>query len=67
MAEKNWGNCKNCKHFGSHARQPDAAEAARCNQPQLSKFELRVFGAAGCNAFELRPGLIDVDFAHQPL
>jgi hypothetical protein len=64
MAEKNWGHCKNCKHFGSHARQPDAAEAARCNQPQLTKFELRVFGASGCNAFELRAGLGEEAEAH---
>jgi len=32
-------------------------EEAGCNEPKLKKLELRVFGASGCNAFQLREGL----------
>ncbi len=59
MAEGNWGNCKNCRYFGSKSQKPDATEAARCMQPTLSNFELKVYGASGCNAFELRAGLAE--------
>lgn len=57
MAEFRWGHCKNCKYFGSPSQVPVATEEARCLEPRLSKFELKVFGACGCNAFELRSGL----------
>ena len=66
MADKKWGNCKNCRFFGSASRTPGDAEAARCNQPQLSAFELKVFGASGCNAFELRAGISEQPAEQQP-
>lgn len=53
---QNWGHCQHCKHFASPARAPLPAEEARCLQPELGKYELIVFGASGCRAFELRPG-----------
>lgn len=58
MAEKQkqWGHCQHCKYFGSFAQLPVPNEEARCNQPDLVKFDLRVFGASGCRAFELRAG-----------
>jgi hypothetical protein len=34
-------------------------EEAACQQPELSRYELRVFGASGCNAFELRATLTE--------
>lgn len=49
-----WGHCKNCRHFGSPAAQPLGAEEARCRQPILTRFELRVYGSNGCNAYETR-------------
>lgn len=57
MAKKNWGHCQQCRYFASPARAPLPSEEARCLQPQLEKYELIVFGASGCNAFSLRPGL----------
>lgn len=57
MSDNQWGHCRNCKHFGSPARIPLDSEEAACREPVLAKFELRVFGAAGCNRFELRPGV----------
>jgi hypothetical protein len=37
-------------------------EEAPCNQPELSRFHLIVFGASGCSGFELRPGApVDVE------
>ncbi len=57
MANNNWGHCQNCRYFGSPARVPVATEEARCLQPQLAKYELKVFGASGCRAFELREGV----------
>lgn len=57
MAEKNWGHCKHCRYFASRSKVPLGNEEARCLQPELSRFELRVFGASGCSAFELRQGL----------
>jgi hypothetical protein len=36
---------------------PLDSEEARCANPELSKFELTVFGANGCNEWELRAGL----------
>ena len=57
MQNGQWGHCKNCRHFGSPAIHPLGAEEARCQQPTLSKFYLRVYGSNGCNAWELRPGL----------
>ncbi len=55
MAGGNWGNCKQCKYFGSRESTPDDTESAACLQSELRKFELKVFGASGCNAWELRP------------
>lgn len=57
MADDNWGHCRNCRYFGSPASQPLGSEEARCKQPDLEQFELRVFGSSGCNAWELRPGV----------
>jgi hypothetical protein len=36
---------------------PLDSEEARCAHSELSKFELTVFGANGCNVWELRSGL----------
>jgi hypothetical protein len=57
MSERNWGHCQHCRFFGSPSRVPLEDEEAACQQPELSKFELRVFGASGCNSFELRSGV----------
>lgn len=56
-ANGRWGHCRSCKFFGSPAHVPLGAEEALCAQPQLAKFKLTVFGANGCNGWELRPGL----------
>jgi hypothetical protein len=64
MADRTWGHCQHCKYFASPARLPLVEEEARCEQPALSKYQLLVFGASGCNAFELRPGLAKT--AEQP-
>jgi hypothetical protein len=58
MADGRWGHCQHCRFFASPARLPVVEEEARCTEPTLAKFELQVFGASGCNAFELRPGLV---------
>jgi hypothetical protein len=52
-----WGHCRSCRYFGSPAHVPLGTEEALCKQPELSKFELTIFGASGCNGWELRPGL----------
>jgi hypothetical protein len=36
---------------------PLGTEEALCKQPELSRFELAVFGSSGCNSWELRAGL----------
>jgi hypothetical protein len=54
MADQDWGNCKNCRYFGSHDPKPGEQELASCMQPELSDFDLKVSGLSGCNAFELR-------------
>ncbi len=59
MANGQWGHCQHCRYFASPARVPLVEEEARCAQPTLAKFELLVFGANGCNGFELRPGLAE--------
>jgi hypothetical protein len=56
-ASANWGHCGHCRFFGSPAKAPLDGEQAGCNEPTLTRFELRVFGMSGCNHFELRPGL----------
>jgi hypothetical protein len=56
MDDKHWGHCRTCKFFGSPAHVPLDSEEARCQQPKLAKFQLAVFGASGCNAWELRRG-----------
>jgi hypothetical protein len=61
-----WGHCKNCRHFASPAAVPLGEEEASCKQPSIAKFELTVFGACGCNAFEVRLGLPDT-VEHAPL
>lgn len=55
--DSRWGHCMHCKHFASPARVPLAEEEARCNQPELSRFQLTVFGLNGCVGWELREGL----------
>ncbi|MBI3185866.1 MAG: hypothetical protein HYZ28_27335 [Myxococcales bacterium] len=57
MADRDWGHCMHCRYFASPARVPMAAEEARCEQPELSRYQLKVFGASGCNGWELRPSL----------
>lgn len=57
MTERHWGHCQHCKYFASLARIPLASEEARCLQPELARYDLKVFGACGCKAFELRAGL----------
>ena len=59
MSKRNhtWGHCSHCKYFDTPAKAPLEGEEAACAQPELNKFELRVFGTSGCNHFELRPGL----------
>jgi hypothetical protein len=57
MADHAWGHCQHCRYFASPARIPLPNEEARCKQPDLSRYDLKVFGASGCNAFELRMGL----------
>ncbi len=57
MADDKWGHCRDCKFFGSPARRPLEEEEAACLQPTLKKFNLAVFGASGCNAYELRGGI----------
>jgi hypothetical protein len=59
MSDRAWGHCQHCKYFGSPARVPLQDEEATCQQPELSKYQLLVFGASGCNGFELRPGLAE--------
>lgn len=62
MAEKTWGHCQHCKYFGSMSRVPLNNEEARCLHPELSRFNLVVFGASGCDGYQLRPGLsVDVE------
>ena len=57
MEDKHWGHCRSCKFFGSPARVPLGSEEAHCEQPELAKFQLTVYGSNGCNAWELRLGL----------
>lgn len=57
MADHQWGHCEHCKFFASPAPVPLDAEEAECKHPILSKYGLHVFGASGCNGFQLRPGL----------
>lgn len=57
MDDGRWGHCRSCRFFSSPARVPLDSEEARCANPELSKFELTVFGANGCNEWELRAGL----------
>ena len=57
MSDRHWGHCQHCTYFASLARIPLPNEEARCLQPELSRYELKVFGASGCRAFELRAGL----------
>jgi hypothetical protein len=61
MSDRVWGHCQHCKHFGSPARIPIGNEEAACQHPTLVKYQLLVFGAGGCNCFELRPGLAETD------
>jgi hypothetical protein len=57
MMNGTWGHCKNCKYFASPADIPLGDEEAQCLHPELSRYSLAVFGACGCNVFELRAGL----------
>jgi len=36
---------------------PLGGEEARCKHPELARFDLKTFGASGCNSWALRPGL----------
>ncbi|MHB8419321.1 MAG: hypothetical protein ACYDCL_14685 [Myxococcales bacterium] len=57
MADDRWGHCRECKFFGSPARRPLEDEEAACLHPVLSKYKLTVFGASGCNGWDLRGGI----------
>jgi len=61
MPDRAWGHCQHCTYFGSPAPIPLSDEEAACQQPALSKYHLLVFGAGGCNGFELRPGLAQTE------
>jgi hypothetical protein len=61
MSDRAWGHCEHCKFFASPSRVPLEDEEAACQHPELSQYELRVFGASGCNAFELRQGLAETE------
>lgn len=65
MENKQWGHCMHCKYFGSPAELPLASEEAYCKQPNLSRYQLTVFGTNGCTAFELRRGLSS-EVEHRP-
>jgi poly-gamma-glutamate synthesis protein (capsule biosynthesis protein) len=65
MATREWGHCRHCRFFGSPARMPLDGEEASCEHPTLSQFQLRVFGASGCNGYELRPGLTEREQAEE--
>jgi hypothetical protein len=56
MPDGRWGHCEHCRFFGSPAQTPLVNEEAPCEHPELTRFHLIVFGASGCNAFELRAG-----------
>ena len=51
------GPLQELQFFTSPARVPLSSEEARWAQSELSKFDLTVFGANGCNGWELRAGL----------
>ncbi|QRK11126.1 hypothetical protein JQX13_14260 [Archangium violaceum] len=57
MADKNWGNCKGCRYFGTHNAQPEDTDIAQCMEPDLREFDLQVSGMSGCNEFEARTGV----------
>ncbi|MCY1000820.1 hypothetical protein OWM54_27085 [Myxococcus sp. MISCRS1] len=57
MAEGTWGNCKGCRYFASDKPNPSDNETQRCMQASLRKFDLKVSGASGCNAYEARVGV----------
>ena len=57
MADKNWGNCKGCRYFGTHNANPGDGDVARCMEPDLQAFDLQVSGTSGCNEFEARTGV----------
>ncbi|XXF77431.1 hypothetical protein P2318_30920 [Myxococcaceae bacterium GXIMD 01537] len=54
MADRDWGNCKNCRYFASRSDNPGDDELANCIQRELRDYDLKVSGLSGCNAFELR-------------
>jgi len=57
MEDGKWGHCRSCRYFGSPAPVPMGTEEARCQQSELERFALTVYGSNGCNAWQLRPGL----------
>ena len=52
-----WGHCMHCKFFGSPAELPLATEEAYCQNAELARLRLTVFGTNGCTGFELRDGV----------
>jgi hypothetical protein len=66
MADKNWGNCKGCRYFGTHHPNPGDTDVARCMEPDLQPFELQVSGTSGCNEFEARTGMAGGVSAEEP-
>ena len=58
MADSKWGKCKGCRFFDSHsASAEDDTGVAKCTQPELADFDLKVSDDSGCNAFEARVGI----------
>lgn len=59
MADNKWGKCKGCRFFESHSAggEEDSSAIAKCTQPELADFDLRVSADSGCNAFEARVGV----------
>jgi hypothetical protein len=45
---------------------PLSGEEARCTHEELERFALTVFGANGCNGWQLRPGLSE-EAEQQPI
>lgn len=66
MANGKWGHCRTCKHFASPASVPLPSEEAKCKHPELSRYALTVFGASGCNGWDLRPGVTEEAEAQPP-
>jgi hypothetical protein len=61
MKDRAWGHCQDCRFFAKPepVRRLDGHAGAYCQHPVLSKYQLFVYGAGGCNGFDLRPSFED--------